>query len=127
MNAAAKGGYVISLSPLNFNGLIATSKGLMSDLPEGHPAQKTRTAIECYRCPACRQVFDDEDQAIECCKDEDFLVGVNMCPVCTSNATDPRAATNCCLWKDLDAATRYALADRVANGEPWAVVLGVAS
>ena len=117
----------MGLSPLNFNGLIATSTMLMSDLADGHPAKKSRTAIECYRCPACHEVFDDEDEATECCEVEEMLGGVNMCPVCTADATDPRAATNCCLWKDLDAATRYALADRVANGEPWAVVLGVAS
>ena len=115
------------LSPLNFSGLVAHSNMLMSALPDGHPARKTRTVIECYRCPGCQEVYDDEDEAIECCEEEEQLVGVNTCPVCTAAATDPRAATNCCLWMDIDAATRYALADRVATGEPWSTVLGLSS
>jgi hypothetical protein len=127
----------IRLSPLNFSGLIALATTPLSELPKDHPARKAldgrrskRSAIECWKCPDCDEVYDDEDEAVECCQDDDHLHtlrdqdGVSLCPICASSNTDARKASDCCLWKDFDAHTRWAMADRVEAGEAWIDVLG---
>lgn len=118
------------LSPLNFSGLIALANMPLGALPESHPARTSRRAIECWQCPDCDEVYDDEDDAIECCENESdnpvsCLQEARMCPVCASNNTDARDASDCCLWKDFDAHTRWAMADRAEAGEAWIDVLGV--
>lgn len=120
----------MNLSPLNFSGLIALAKTPRSELPEDHPAKSSRRAIECWKCPDCDEVYDDEDEAVECCDDDDHLHalhdqdGVSLCPICASSNSDAREAGDCCLWKDFDAHTRWAMADRVEAGESWIDVLG---
>lgn len=78
-----------------------------------------------YACPVCDEEYEDEDDAGECClsdNPEGDPAG-DCCPVCGQDHTSPREASDCCLWKDLDAATRWRLADRVEAGETWAEVL----
>lgn len=119
----------MNLSPLNFSGLIALANTTQRDLPEDHPAK--RRAIECWKCPDCDEVYDDETDAIDCCEEVSDLPCVRvaeaagLCPVCGSHNPSPRDAADCCLWKDFDAHTRWAMADRVEAGEAWIDVLGV--
>jgi hypothetical protein len=126
------------LSPLNFSGLIALANTPLYERPEDHPARKAldgrqpkRSAIECWKCPDCAEVYDDEDEAVECCRDDDHLHtlhdqdGVSLCPICASSNTDARQASDCCLWKDLDAPTRWAMADQVEAGASWVDLLQI--
>jgi hypothetical protein len=81
-----------------------------------------------YRCNVCRELNDDEDEAAECCTDEVETHAEelpNWCPVCGKEATSPHEVADCCLWKDLDAPTRWKMADQVEAGATWAEVLGV--
>jgi hypothetical protein len=112
--------------------------------------QPKRSAIECWKCPDCAEVYDDEDEAVECCRDDDHLHtlhdqdeaveccrdddhlhtlhdqdGVSLCPICASSNTDARQASDCCLWKDLDAPTRWAMADQVEAGASWVDLLQI--
>jgi hypothetical protein len=130
----------MKLSPLNFAGLVATANMSIGALPIDHPARASarantmRRALECWKCPECYQSYDDEDEALECCDDnvhDDTPVsmhreeGISLCPICTGSYPDAREASDCCLWKDFDAHTRWAMADRVDAGELWIDVLGV--
>lgn len=119
----------MQLSPLNFRGLIDT----MGIVLVGRDAKiKERTRLEpiaCWRCPECDHVHRDEDDAAECCAD----VGVKCaptsmgCPVCAQECDSHRDASDCCLWKDLDAATRHRIADAVEAGSTWTEKLGITS
>jgi hypothetical protein len=101
-----------------------------------------------FRCPECGRLHVTEDGAEECCPVyvrmvwvndrgasfetvEDFAaahpfgigagvgVGPNNCPVCGSSSDSPHYATECCLWKDLDAPTRWKIAAAVDLGSTW--------
>lgn len=118
----------MNLSPLNFAGLIglANLRSLQSEQQANKPRAR---AIECWRCVSCKEVYDDECEAEDCCADpasgrhpEDAPTD---CPVCGKTGSDHRDAADCCLWKDFDAHTRWAMADRVEAGEAWIDVLGV--
>lgn len=121
----------MNLSPLNFAGLIARS----SDFPPApgskwtiKPAKKTRVAIEvtAWKCANCDELHEYESSAEDCCGDEDdedsasaHEEGSSDCPVCGLGYAEPRVAADCCLWKDLDAPTRWAMADAVEAGSTW--------
>jgi len=115
------------LSPLNFRGLLATA-GIT---PQGELSAKAgrpvaRPAIECWRCAECRQVYDWEDEAEECCPDPVPACSVEpVCPVCAQTSRDHRDAADCCLWKDLDQLQRYAIADAVEGGKSWLEAMGL--
>lgn|GEM_PF-4495403 len=100
----------MNLSPLNFSGLIALAATPLGDLPEDHPARNAlderrqkRGAIECWKCPDCDEVYDDEDDAVECRQDDDHLHtphdqdGVSLCPICAS-AKRPWTSTGPSPW-----------------------------
>ena len=112
---------MIRLSPLNFRGLIANAEYISA------PVERKKnpvTEIVSYRCDLCDEDYEDKDEAEDC----DCETTVNLavsCPVCKSAALDHRQAADCCLWKDIDAATRYNMADQVEDGLTWAEVLGV--
>ena len=76
-----------------------------------------------YRCPECDTLHDDEDDAEDCCK---ITEGQARCPVCDEKYESHRSAADCCLWKDLDAPTRWAIADAVEAGSDWVTELGIA-
>ena len=86
------------------------------------------TEVTLWRCNVCSDLHDDEDDASECCSEavttnaEDFP---KWCPVCGKEAISAHEASDCCLWKDLDAATRWKMADQVEAGATWVQVLGV--
>jgi hypothetical protein len=126
------------LSPLNFAGLIALATMPSSESLDDHPARKAlaerpskRSAIECWQCPDCDEIHDSRLQAEECCEDDDHLHtlhdqdGVSLCPICASTNTDAREASDCCLWKDFDAHTRWAMADQVEAGALWVDLLQI--
>lgn len=80
-----------------------------------------------YRCPECRELHDDEDDAIDCCEVEGLHdeEAPSICPVCAAKFNSPHEASDCCLWKDIDALTRWRMADNVEAGATWSEVLGV--
>lgn len=78
-----------------------------------------RSAIECYRCPVCLEVHDDEAEAEECCQGPTGLHAQEAssdCPVCGTAHADSHQAADCCLWHDIGATERRAMADRVESG-----------
>lgn len=82
-----------------------------------------------YRCPKCCELHEWEEDAIDCCKKPNQPSkddGAN-CPVCGEKHLTHRNAADCCLWKDLDATTRWKIADAVEAGAEWPVALGIAS
>ena len=110
------------LSPLNFSGLIHL-RGLQTE----QQANKTKArAIECWRCVSCEEVYDDECEAEDCCAGSSHPEDApTNCPVCGKTGTDHRDASDCCLWKDFDGPTRWAMADKVEAGSTWAEVLNI--
>lgn len=92
----------------------------------GEPTSETRkqegrvTEVTMYRCNHCDELHDWEEDAEECCaKDLPPGAGDPNCPVCNCEFSDNREASDCCLWKDLDAPTRWAMADAVDEGSTW--------
>lgn len=126
---------MIHLSP-------ATSRGIFhhliaQDTPEAAEGKRNRDLarvkeVTLYRCTESQELYDDEDDAVACCA-EDAVEGLHdeeqasRCPVCASEFTSPREAADCCLWKDIDAASRWRMADQVDAGATWLQVLGVAA
>lgn len=87
------------------------------------PKTKTKgtcTEVTLYRCDACEEEYDYRSGAEDCCAEEDpDDQEPDDCPVCGSESYDYRAATDCCMWKDLDAPKRWAIADAVEAGATW--------
>lgn len=117
------------LSPLNFRGLLATMGLDGADANDKRRKTTHRAAIQCWKCPECFDVHDFEDEAEDCCAELEKKSAADdaACPVCAEAAKDHRDAADCCLWKDLDAPTRWAIADAVAAGGSWTEALGVAA
>lgn len=127
----------MNLSPLNFAGLIARNSDF-PPAPGGKWAKPTpkkkREPIEvtAWRCPSCEELHAWEGEAKDCCADEDedstsHEEGSSDCPVCGLGYPEPRVAADCCLWKDLDAPTRWAMADAVEAGSTWQEQLNLRS
>lgn len=124
---------MIQLSPYNrsgiFHNLIACdTKEATERQREQHRNRVVEVVV--YRCCECRELHDDEDNAVECCAPDasDGLhheEGASHCPVCYDRHNSPREAADCCLWKDLDAPTRWRMADQVEAGATWTEALGV--
>lgn len=127
---------MLTLSPLNLRGLL-DSQHLIGEPVTDIPRKKRDGAGEaeaCWRCCACESVYTYRHQAEECCEDEDDKLPAGLhdqdppvhCPVCAAPANDTRDAADCCLWKDLDALTRWRMADAVDAGSTWLEQLGAA-
>lgn len=125
------------LSPLNLRGLLTAQGLLIAGAPTAHAAGANGKAprpreVTMFRCGTCNDLHDEYEEAEDCCaplaasglpvRDDN----PNACPVCAAEYGNTREATNCCLWKDIDAPTRYALADRVEGGATWPEALGIA-
>lgn len=104
----------MSLSPLNFLGLVAQQR-----TPQDKPAGGHAIAITRYLCSVCNADYENEVDAKECFGAEEEA-GDKRCPVCASKCDDTRDAADCCLWKDIDAPTRWRMADAVDDGSTWA-------
>lgn len=76
-----------------------------------------------YPCPICGETYDNEDEALDCCQDdeaEDNRPALHdHCPVCRTEHHDTHAAANCCLWKDLTVLQRFLIANEVEAGANW--------
>ena len=90
--------------------------------------RRRNTAIEVtrFRCPVCEALHSDEDDAETCCPFQgDESTGLHdqdafyRCPVCQDMSSSPREAVDCCLWRDVDAPTRWRIADAVEAGATW--------
>jgi hypothetical protein len=100
-----------ALSPLNFSLLINTQHIVTQS--EARKSPETRRAIECWKCPDCFEVYEWEDEAVDCCADDvpkHPEEGDTHCPVC---------AAECCLWKDIAAPARWQIAAAVESGASW--------
>lgn len=115
------------LSPLTLSGLRV----------DHEPPKKPRVeddsgrveAVLMYRCTECDEVHDHRLDAEDCCPPDDLLLHHEedsvQCPVCGEEHIDHRYAVDCCLWKDIDAPTRWRIADAVEAGATWHEALGV--
>lgn len=115
----------IHLSPLNYSGILGL---LNAAANEPKDAPKRYEEVTKYVCLACRCEHDYRYEAERCCADFWHINDCDplaACPVCNTFHTDHRAASDCCLWRDLDAPTRWAIADRVEAGSTWAEELGI--
>lgn len=80
---------------------------------------KPPVRIVIYECGQCGEPHDNYEDAEECCaelEDEDDAI---HCPVCGDKAATHRDAADHFLWKDLDAQTRWDIADAVQAGGAW--------
>lgn len=115
----------LRLSPLNLSGLLATLRALPDDAEAA--ADDRVEEVRMWRCLECREVHDEEEDARDCCRKAVGEPGQSPhCPVCNSNNPNHRDAADCCLWKDLEAPTRWRTADAVEAGSTWAEQLGAA-
>jgi hypothetical protein len=118
---------IMQLSPLNYFGIAARAQiGVVEDEPT--KARRQIEEVVMYRCPECHELHEYEDDAEDCCKDEEEAAARGAgtdCPVCGEKYATHRDASDCCLWKDIDALTRWAIADAVEAGSEWATELGL--
>lgn len=102
-----------------FSSLVNNTQG-----PSSATREKSRVLeITIYQCMECGDRHDDEDDAEECCAESPNTEG-GTCPICQTAHADARNASDCCLWKDFDAATRWAMADAVEAGSTWVAEIG---
>lgn len=112
----------MQLSPLNYFGICAQLNVVHDDVVGSRVEEVTM-----YRCPDCRELHEWEDDAEECCKKTGVEDATQpICPVCAKPYITHRDAADCCLWKDLDAFTRWRIADAVEAGGEWSEELGIA-
>ena len=117
----------VRVSPLNLSGLLADWHG--NEKPNTKTDKKRKSAREVihWACPVCGETFDEDEEkeAEACCQGKAADNEEAACPVCKQNYINHREAANCCLWKDIDAVTRYRMADAVECGSSWAAELGL--
>jgi hypothetical protein len=120
----------MQLSPLNMIGARARLLYGWGDAgSSGDAKSNVKRRVEevvMYRCPVCRDLHDWESDAEKCCQEtpEEKASGTS-CPVCGMGYETHRDAADCCLWKDLDAHTRWRIADAVHAGSEWVTELGL--
>lgn len=75
-----------------------------------------------WRCPECWEEHEDEDDAAECCLEEEEAVGCGgmlletgqvRCPCCGTANDDYEDAIGCCMWKTHGPAERQALVQQL--------------
>jgi hypothetical protein len=125
----------IRLSPATRRGMFSTmlAAELRAPFPGAPKKNKARAvAVIRYECHDCGEEWRDEEDAEECCvpatnttADEPLL----HCPVCDTEfpeSTQHREVSDCCLWHDFDAWTRWGIADKVEAGATWAEAIAAA-
>jgi hypothetical protein len=118
------------LSPLNLTALLRREVFDYSPSPEEAKKKERKEAIytHAYACPLCDALYRWEQEAEGCCQPEAEKAPAeyaDACPVCGEAYESAVDASDCCLWKDLDALTRHAIAERVQAGSTWAAELGI--
>lgn len=83
--------------------------------------------VTMYRCTVCETKHYSRDEAEDCCAPSGLhdQEGFVNCPICGAGHPDHRHAVDCCLWKDIDAPTRWKIADAVELGATWEEAIGV--
>lgn len=109
----------MNISPLNFTELLARLR-----MPPADPKKRVEE-VRMYRCLECDEVHEEEMDARACCAEPTDTDTGPYCPVCGTKCHDHEAASDCCLWKDLDATTRHRIAAAVEAGSTWADQLQV--
>lgn len=119
----------MNLSPLNRAGLHLTQ---LIESDTGRPIEEKHQGpcvVTAWECGECGDLHRYQEDAFDCCApaplkglhDQDVVV---LCPICRSGHSEHRLAVDCCLWKDLDAPTRWRIADAVEAGSTtWAEAL----
>lgn len=100
-----------------------------------HQARPKPEPVVMWCCPRCSWIHDDQDDASDCCPEDDNGAEAHMgeaaciCPVCGTDHSGVKAAADCCLWHDLADAQREEVARRVGEGATWlqAIELAVGS
>lgn len=116
----------MQLSPLNLALLVANDQLDAEPAPVKSLRKKTVESVHCWRCVECCELHEFLSDAEDCCAEEWIKAGPSFaqCPICATdhgNHSDSwRLAADCCLWKDLDAPTRWAIADAVEGDSTWA-------
>lgn len=130
----------MSLSPLTRSRLLAhAAVGFTSyEMADTEWARKYKR----YACSFCGGVYHQERDAEYCCprtvdvvfvspSGEEFNSAEELassmegeesapaCPVCSNPYTDAWQAVDCCLWKDIEAPTRWRIAASVEQGTSW--------
>ncbi len=91
--------------------------------PPANSAKRSKMAIVVYKCPECFTEYDWEDDAVECCDDDEaeevgcggmlLETGEVRCPCCGSTSDSFEDAVDCCMWKTHGPAERRALAQQM--------------
>ncbi|SOY56812.1 hypothetical protein [Cupriavidus taiwanensis] len=90
--------------------------------PEKKRTRRRPEEIVRWRCTECYEEHDDEDDAAECCPEEDEEVGCGgmlletgevRCPRCGNANDDYEEAVDCCMWKTHGPAERRELAQQM--------------
>lgn len=110
----------VRLSPATLAGIKAQHADLILPEEENQVEQVTL-----YRCLACKELHEDEDDAVDCCLTPLQRYKLS-CPVCGNDGFwEPRLAADCCLWKDIPQPERWAIGDAVQAGKTWLEALGL--
>lgn len=117
--------HAIQLSPFNSRAIIEPFLTI-GEIPYRQTKKRRVEEVTMYRCPECYELHEWESDAEKCC---DKTVAANgdkiECPVCHERHESHRDAADCCLWKDIDAPTRWRIADAVENGSTWVEQLNI--
>lgn len=117
--------HAIQLSPFNSRAIIEPFLTIGA-IQERSTKKRRVEEVTMYRCPECYELHEWEDEAEQCCeKKEATGEGPIECPVCHEKHVSHRYAADCCLWKDLDAPTRWTIADAVEAGSTWVEQLNI--
>lgn len=92
---------------------------------ELHQSRVERVVM--YRCEECGELHDWESDAEKCCAITPPCSDntAHDCPICGQHFETARDASDCCLWHDIDAHARWAIADAVEAGSTWADELNI--
>lgn len=112
-----------ALSPLN---LLDISARCIAGKPvdNGDPEPRVKE-VTIFRCNVCLELHEEKVDAEGCCAPVTPLQQNRFCPCCGVHHETYRNAADCCLWKSLDAITRWKIADAVEDGSDWISELGL--
>lgn len=108
------------IGPLNLSGLRLTVERECAN-PDDKSKKRDRVEeVVYYVCTNCDEEHDERSDAEKCCESEESgSVQKDHCPVCQREHLDAENAADCCLWKDLDAPSRWRIASLVEAGKSW--------
>jgi rubrerythrin len=116
----------MQLSPATVD-RITTRLSLVAASQAEKPKQREKPRrVEVWACPVCDKLHEDKSDAEQCCAPISLKPWTDkFCPVCGEPWPTFQAASDCCLWKDLGAPERWAVAAKVEAGTEWVTALGL--